>query len=224
MSAPMKKTVELFYDVVSPYTWFAFEVLCRYQNRWNMNLRLKPVFLGGIMKGADNTRPPSANRKQYTRKELKLLAKYFQVPLVLPTNASEMMFVKGTLKTQRFITAVDMMDSTKTEELSRQMWHRNWSRDEDITEAASLKEAGKHAGLSDTQISHGLEDMHSSKVKDRLKQFTDEALNHGAFGSPTIIAHTTDGPVMLFGSDRFPILAQVLGEKWEGPIPGERQL
>ncbi|KAH3779835.1 hypothetical protein DPMN_157643 [Dreissena polymorpha] len=40
-------------------------------------------------------------------------------------------------------------------------------------------QAGKHAGLSDTQISHGLEDMHSSKVKDRLKQFTDEALNHG---------------------------------------------
>ncbi|KAH3779836.1 hypothetical protein DPMN_157644 [Dreissena polymorpha] len=43
-------------------------------------------------------------------------------------SSTFMMFVKGTLKTQRFITAVDMMDSTKTEELSRQMWHRNWSR------------------------------------------------------------------------------------------------
>ena len=32
-----------------------------------------------------------------------------------------------------------------------------------------------------------------------------------AFGSPTIIAHVGDKPVMLFGSDRFPILAQVLG-------------
>lgn len=26
MAAPMKKTVELFYDVVSPYTWIGFEV------------------------------------------------------------------------------------------------------------------------------------------------------------------------------------------------------
>ncbi|XP_052285383.1 glutathione S-transferase kappa 1-like [Dreissena polymorpha] len=221
MSAQMKKTVELFYDVVSPYTWFAFEVLCRYQHRWNMNLRLKPVFLGGIMKGADNQPPAMVpNRGLYMRKELKLLAKYFQVPLIEPANTAEMMFVKGTLKTQRFITAVDMMDSTKTEELSRQMWHRNWSRDEDITEPESLKQAGKRAGLSNAQINQGLEDMQSSKVKDRLKQFTDEALNHWAFGSPTIIAHTSDSPVMLFGSDRFPILAQVLGEKWEGPIPG----
>ncbi|KAH3825436.1 glutathione S-transferase kappa 1-like isoform X1 [Dreissena polymorpha] len=221
MSASKKKTVELFYDVVSPYTWFAFEVLCRYQHRWNMNLHLKPVFLGGIMKGADNQPPAMVpNRGLYMRKELKLLAKYFQVPLIEPANTAEMMFVKGTLKTQRFITAVDMMDSTKTEELSRQMWHRNWSRDEDITEPESLKQAGKRAGLSDAQITRGLEDMQSSKVKDRLKQFTDEALNHGAFGSPTIIAHTSNSPVMLFGSDRFPILAQVLGEKWEGPIPG----
>ena len=30
-----------------------------------------------------------------------------------------------------------------------------------------------------------------------------------AFGSPTIIAHVKK-PVMLFGSDRFPILAQIL--------------
>ncbi|KAH3825383.1 hypothetical protein DPMN_127258 [Dreissena polymorpha] len=186
-----------------------------------MNLRLKPVFLGGIMKGADNQPPAMVpNRGLYMRKELKLLAKYFQVPLIEPANTAEMMFVKGTLKTQRFITAVDMMDSTKTEELSRQMWHRNWSRDEDITEPESLKQAGKRAGLSNAQINQGLEDMQSSKVKDRLKQFTDEALNHWAFGSPTIIAHTSDSPVMLFGSDRFPILAQVLGEKWEGPIPG----
>lgn len=30
MAAPMKKTVELFYDVVSPYTWIGFEVCINY--------------------------------------------------------------------------------------------------------------------------------------------------------------------------------------------------
>ncbi|XP_074003242.1 glutathione S-transferase kappa 1 isoform X2 [Numenius arquata] len=41
--------VDLFYDVVSPYSWLGFEVLCRYQHIWNIDLRLRPAFLGGIM-------------------------------------------------------------------------------------------------------------------------------------------------------------------------------
>ncbi|XP_054242576.1 glutathione S-transferase kappa 1 isoform X2 [Indicator indicator] len=44
-----RTVVELFYDVVSPYSWLGFEVLCRYQHVWNIDLRLRPAFLGGIM-------------------------------------------------------------------------------------------------------------------------------------------------------------------------------
>ena len=38
------------------------------------------------------------------------------------------MFIKGSLSAQRFITAVDMTDQSKTEEVSRQLWMRIWSR------------------------------------------------------------------------------------------------
>ncbi|XP_059689627.1 glutathione S-transferase kappa 1 isoform X2 [Gavia stellata] len=44
-----RTVVELFYDVVSPYSWLGFEVLCRYQHIWNIDLRFRPAFLGGIM-------------------------------------------------------------------------------------------------------------------------------------------------------------------------------
>lgn len=30
------------------------QVLCRYENRWNMDLKLKPFFLGGIMNESGN--------------------------------------------------------------------------------------------------------------------------------------------------------------------------
>ena len=40
-----------------------------------------------------------------------------------------------------------------------------------------------------------------------------------AFGSPTMIAHTGGEPMLFFGSDRFPVLAMEIGEKWLGPDP-----
>ncbi|PNJ51851.1 GSTK1 isoform 5 [Pongo abelii] len=47
---PLPRTVELFYDVLSPYSWLGFEILCRYQNIWNINLQLRPSLITGIMK------------------------------------------------------------------------------------------------------------------------------------------------------------------------------
>ncbi|KAK3592601.1 hypothetical protein CHS0354_001769 [Potamilus streckersoni] len=219
MGSRAKKTVELFYDVVSPYTWFAFEVLTRYKTKWNMDLKLKPFFLGGVMKGSDNKPPATVpNKARYLDKDVKRCAQYFQVPLNLPKNPAEVMFIKGTLTAQRFLTAVDIMNQEKTESVSREFWMRAWNRDEDITEMESLRQVGLKAGMNEAEVQKCLQKITDPEVKDRLKKYTDEALRHGAFGSPTIIAHVNNQPEMVFGSDRFPILATLLGEKWEGPL------
>ena len=47
---------------------------------------------------------------------------------------------KGSLKAQRFLTAVSLSQPEKTEDVSREMWMRVWNRDEDITEPQSLRE------------------------------------------------------------------------------------
>uniref|UniRef100_A0A8C6SDC8 Glutathione S-transferase kappa 1 n=1 Tax=Neogobius melanostomus TaxID=47308 RepID=A0A8C6SDC8_9GOBI len=171
-----KIVIELFYDVVSPYSWLGFEVMCRYRNVWNIDLKLRPAFLGGIMKGAGN-KPPGLvpNKFLYMTKDLNRLAQYFNVPIQPPSDPFEAMFDKGSLTAMRFVTAVECV--------SRELWRRIWSQDKDITKPESLTEVNikLHAGLSNRDIEEALALATSDKIKEKLKKATEEALGHGGF-------------------------------------------
>ena len=47
------------------------------------------------------------------------------------------------------------------------------------------------------------------EVKDRLRANTDEAIERGAFGSPTIIVNDKR---LYFGNDQLPLVAQALAD------------
>jgi len=40
-------TIEFFYDIVSPYSFIAFEILVRNAQSLHYELKLRPFFLGG---------------------------------------------------------------------------------------------------------------------------------------------------------------------------------
>ncbi|XP_011845270.1 glutathione S-transferase kappa 1 isoform X4 [Macaca nemestrina] len=174
---PLLRTVELFYDVLSPYSWLGFEVLCRYQNIWNINLQLRPSLIGGIMKDS------------------------------------------GSLSAMRFLTAVSLEHPEMLEKVSRELWMRVWSRDEDITQPQSILAAAEKAGMSAEQAQGLLEKISTPKVKNQLKETTEAACRYGAFGLPITVAHVDGQTHMIFGSDRMELLAFLLGEKWMGPVP-----
>ncbi|XP_068556255.1 glutathione S-transferase kappa 1 isoform X2 [Anas acuta] len=200
--------VELFYDVVSPYSWLGFEVLCRYQHIWNIDLRFRPAFLGGIMQATGN-KPPAMlpKRGEYMLKDLERMGKYYQVPVTISASDFQRILGKSSLGAMRFITAIDMTQPKYLETLSREFWMRFWSQ-----------VAGR-AGLS-SEFTQKLLDMISSpEVKNRLKETTEEAIKYGAFGMPAVVAHFNGKPHLFFGSDRLELLANVIGEKWLGPVP-----
>ncbi|XP_077201966.1 glutathione S-transferase kappa 1 [Paroedura picta] len=220
-----KTLVDLFYDVVSPYSWLGFEVLCRYRTIWNIELRLRPSFLGGIMKESGN-QPPAMlpKRAMYMSNDLPRMAKFYQVPLHSPKDFFETVIKKGSLPAMRFVSAVDMAQPQFLESVSRELWMRIWSRDEDIVQPESILTAAEQAGMPSEQAKMLLEMSTSPEVKNRLKTTTDEALKYGAFGLPSFVAHVNDRPQLLFGSDRLELLANVLGEKWLGPVPVSSKL
>ncbi|KAI9533154.1 hypothetical protein NQZ68_025548 [Dissostichus eleginoides] len=218
-----KKVIELFYDVVSPYSWLGFEVMCRYRTVWNIELKLRPTFLGGIMQGSGN-KPPGLvpNKFLYMTKDLNRLSEYFNVPLRSPSDPFEAMFQKGSLNAMRFVTAVQEKGKggdEQVERVSRELWRRIWYEDKDITEPASLSEAGIKAGLSDSEVKELLKLSNSQEIKNKLKSSTQNALDYGAFGFPLVVCHLNGKPEMFFGSDRFELMAHCIGEKWLGPLP-----
>uniref|UniRef100_A0A8D2IHF9 Glutathione S-transferase kappa 1 n=1 Tax=Urocitellus parryii TaxID=9999 RepID=A0A8D2IHF9_UROPR len=167
---PLPRTLELFYDVLSPYSWLCFEVLCRYQKIWNIKLQLQPTLIAGIMKDS------------------------------------------GSLSAMRFLTAVKMENPEMLEKVSRELWMRVWSRDQDISEPQSILAAAEKAGLSAEQAQGLLEMISTAEVKKKLKEVTEVACKYGAFGLPVTVAHVDGQTHMLFGSDRMELLAYLLGK------------
>jgi glutathione S-transferase kappa 1 len=172
------------------------------------------------MKGSDNRPPMYVPAKgSYMGKDLHRLRSFYQVPLNRPANVVEALAVKGSLAAQRLLTATTLTKPSLTESLSRELWIRIWSKDEDITTPESLTQALKAAGLKDSEAAELLKASTEKSVADKLKETTKEALDLGAFGAPIVVIRDSNNEKqMVFGSDRFELIAWMIGEKYEGPL------
>ena len=213
-----KVVVDLFYDVISPYCWITFNVLLRYQKKFpQIELRLKPALLGAIMKELKHAPPPAA-KSTYSKLDLLHLSNYFHVPYKRPHNTQEVMFERGSLQAQRLLTVVAQESPLQLEALSRTLFLRVWYQHRIISSLDGLHEACIDSGLSEQIADNYLQQINNSKIKMKLQNITQSALDCGAFGLPTYIAYFPDGPKLFFGSDRLFLFAHFLNEYYPGPL------
>lgn len=129
----------------------------------------------------------------------------------------ELMFERGSLPSQRLLTAAKLQCPDKLEDLSRQIWIRAWSRDENIISQDTLRKACKTV-MSEELTEQLISSTQDPVIKDKLKETTQEAIDLGAFGAPFIVFEVDGEQEVFFGGDRFEIIAHTLGKKWEGPL------
>lgn len=213
MSAARPVAITIFFDVVSPYSWLAFEVLVRYRKAWGLDLRLRPIFLGGVMRATKNRPPAMVPAKgAYMGREMVRSAAFFGVPLRQPADFASLM-MRGTLLAQRALTAVAARRPGDLEEASRQMWMRTWSRDLPLSEPAHVAEALVAAGVPPPEADALAAAASLPEAKEALAAATQEAVDSGAFGAPWIVVDDET----YFGSDRFEQIAEQIGRRWDGP-------
>uniref|UniRef100_A0A1I8BUV2 DSBA domain-containing protein n=1 Tax=Meloidogyne hapla TaxID=6305 RepID=A0A1I8BUV2_MELHA len=77
--------------------------------------------------------------------------------------------------------------------------------------------------LNISEVKDLLEATQSSKISNLLKERTNEVLKLGAFGLPWItLKRTEDEETLSFwGSDRLPIICDLLGKEFCGPLKEE---
>ena len=227
--------VDFYFDVLSPYSYFAFELLLRYRGAWGLDLRLKPVFQGALISSTGNT-PPAFNAAKgpYLTKDVQRQARYFEVPLAKFPPSRFQDVLTGSIAVQRMLVAVSVAHPDRPallERVTRNVWQRHFGRDEDI-----LSTESKIAALTDgTGLTLGeaqslIDASTSPAVKAALTANTAEALAHGGFGVPLMVFPVSPAGAlpgvdpageraMLFGSDRFHVMAQMLQKEFTGPRP-----
>eukprot|EP01112_Ceratiomyxa_fruticulosa_P011297 TRINITY_DN3055_c0_g1_i1.p1 TRINITY_DN3055_c0_g1~~TRINITY_DN3055_c0_g1_i1.p1 ORF type:complete len:224 (+),score=47.47 TRINITY_DN3055_c0_g1_i1:166-837(+) len=218
-----KRSVQFYYDLLSPYSFFAFEVLKRYEQRWSLDIDMVPVLLGGIFQSTGNKSPITVPTKAvYVPIDLGRLSRCSDVPLKLPST-----FPNNSLTVMRMMVALTQKYPHQTQvDTSREIWKMHWQEDIPLSDfeavKANLKNRKIH-GISESGIWDNLfEQTKDEAIKKKLKENTDKAVEIGGFGAPLI--YFPKEKELFWGCDRFEVIASELGLKYEGMNPDKKPI
>ncbi|ORY52846.1 thioredoxin-like protein [Rhizoclosmatium globosum] len=223
----------LYYDIVSPYSWFGFEILLRYKARWpSVEFEFIPFSLGGVMQLAEN-QPTARHPKKRIQivKEIQFLKELYDVDIGYPKgNKSvfkEMVFIKKfrlpavNPPCSTHTNDLRMQKSDKLEAVSRAFWKLYWRDEKSIISTQDL--FTYLSPILGPEHAKNLIEVESQtpEVKQELTRVTKEAVeSYGSFGAPWIVCEREGRETMTFhGSDKVEAIALYFGLKYEGPRP-----
>ena len=223
--------VELFFDCVSPYTHISLSLWARYTKAWPVTLQLRPFFLGGVMQATGN-RPPATlpSRGVFLEQDLRRSAALHDVAMLeTPSNFFSAPLQKSAIKVARLMCAAQLEGVGGAKLLDLAVAASGCihaepafrAESELAIEDALLTRACSQVGLEAQTL---LELAQGEAAKQALRKNTEDAIERGAFGSPTAFVSVPGGgeEQMFFGSDRMEQLAFHLGLPYEGGAPKAR--
>jgi len=182
----MSKSIEFYFDFISPYSYIAHKRILDLNLRNNFNY--KPILLGGLH-NLGNITPPAFNEKKMKnmKNDCNLVSKKFNIPFIwndkFPINSLYLM--RGYLS----------IDENKKYKFIDECFDAYWKNNIDI----SVKENVSRI-LLNCKIDQDLfdESIKKQKIKDELKELTDKAFKRDVFGAPTFLINNK----IFWGQDR----------------------
>jgi len=195
----MSKTVEFFFDLGSPTSYLAYTQLPKICAQTGSQLIYQPMLLGGVFKVTGNASPISIPAKgRYMLQDLARYARRYEVPLAFnphfPINTLLLMRAVTGMQLrhpQRFVAFIDC--------LFRALWVEKRNLNDQTTVAAVLSEGG----FDPLEV---LALTNDEEVKNALKDKTEQALQRGVFGAPSMFVDNQ----LFFGQDRLDFVLEAL--------------
>lgn len=195
----MTKTVDFYYDYISPASYLAWTQLADICKRNNASINYKPVFLGGVLKGNASTSPAATPAKwEWMKADFLRYAKYYGVPYQLNSH-----FIFNTVNAMR--GAIWALSNNQIEAYNQAMFNAAWVDDKDLSDKNVLADILEKAGINAAEV---LEIIMNQEVKTELIQATEEAVKLGIFGAPSMIINGE----IYFGQDRLMWVEQALSK------------
>jgi 2-hydroxychromene-2-carboxylate isomerase len=195
----MSKTVEFFFDLGSPSTYLAYTQLPKICAQTGSQLIYQPMLLGGVFKATGNASPITIPAKgRYTLHDLKRYAKRYDVPLNFNPH-----FPVNTLLLMRAVTGMQLRHPERFLDFIDCLFRALWVDKRNLNEPATVAAVLTENGFDPIEI---LALTNDEEVKAALKDKTEQALQRGVFGAPSMFVDNQ----LFFGQDRLDFVLEAL--------------
>ncbi|MBD9606542.1 MULTISPECIES: 2-hydroxychromene-2-carboxylate isomerase [Pseudomonas] len=195
----MSKTVEFFFDLGSPATYLAYTQLPKICAQTDSQLIYKPMLLGGVFKATGNASPVTIPAKgRYMFQDLDRYAKRYGVPLKFNPH-----FPINTLMLMRVVTGMQLRHPERFQAFIDCLFHALWVEGCSLDDPATVAAVLTQNGFDPNEV---LSLAADENVKAALKKNTEEAVQRGVFGAPSMFV----GNQLFFGQDRLDFVLEAL--------------
>jgi 2-hydroxychromene-2-carboxylate isomerase len=192
VTSPLK--IEFQFDFGSPNAYLAEFAIPAIERRHGVKFDYVPVLLGGIYKATGNLSPSDSlrgikNKPEYQALETERFIRRHNIT----TFSKNPFFPVNTLMLMRGAVAAKF--ENMFEPYFRAAYHHMWEDPKKMDDLEIFRAAFKS---SDIDIDRLIARAQQDDVKKKLIEDTTDAVNRGAFGSPTFFV----GNEMFFGKDQ----------------------
>ncbi len=184
----MTKSIEFYFDFISPYSFLAYKRLKSLNKNKIINIIYKPVLLGGLHKLGGIT-PPAFNERKLKNmiNDCNLIA--------IKNNIKFKWNTKFPINSLYLMRGYLLMDDQFQKKFLDVCFDSYWKENIDISNEKSLNKILEIVGFNQKEF---YKKIQNTKIKEKLKRFTNNAFKKDIFGAPTFVVNNK----IFWGQDR----------------------